>query len=310
MDMTPLALVLFGPPVERSLSRACAAALNARGAGPGVPSASGRPGKRRGRPHPGAGTPEPVATPVPPGLPRSPGRIRILKIKAVLGRTLWTAGRWIALAHVWYILTVALLLLVYRSVDPPVTVLMAYRAGVDGWKLAPQRNVQLAKVPILARRMVVSVEDGKFYSHNGVDLDAILYARQVNKQVGRPLYGGSTLSMQTARTLFLVPFKSYLRKYLELIATVEMERILSKQRILEIYLSWAEWGKGVFGIEAAARRYYGTSVSRLDVDQTARLVALLSSPIRYTPETLHKNGILRTRYQYLAGKYGAVDGGQ
>ena len=83
-----------------------------------------------------------------------------------------------------------------------------------------------------------------------------------------------------------------------------------KERILEIYLSWAEWGKGVFGIEAAARKFYGKSLARLDLDQTARLVALLSSPIRYTPETLHKNGILRTRYQYLMGKYGAVDGEQ
>lgn len=311
MDTTTLALILFGSPVERSLRRACAAALNARGAGPGVPPSPGATRKKRGRPKAGAGTPEPVAAPVRPESPRlTPGRVRILKARAVLGRVLRTAGRWTVLFHAWYVLTVALLLLVYRSVDPPVTVLMAYRSAVDGWKLAPQRNVKLAKVPALARRMVVSVEDGKFYSHNGVDLDAILYARQVNKQVGRPLYGGSTLSMQTARTLFLVPFKSYLRKYLELIATFEMELILSKQRILEIYLSWAEWGRGVFGIEAAARRFYGTSVSRLDVDQTARLVALLSSPIRYTPETLHKNGILRTRYQYLAGKYGAVDGGQ
>lgn len=305
MDTIPLALILFGAPVERSLGRACAAALNARGAGPESPSSPGASGKKKGRTRAGAGVPEPARAPVPPvSLPPSPSRARILKARAVLGRVLRTAGRGIALAHVWYVLTVALLLLVYRSVDPPVTVLMAYRSGVDGWNLAPQRNVQLAKVPVLARRMVVSVEDGKFYSHNGVDFEAILYARQVNRQVGRPLYGGSTLSMQTARTLFLVPFKSYLRKYLELIATVEMELILPKQRILEIYLSWAEWGKGVFGIEAAARRFYGTSVSRLDVDQTARLVALLSSPIRYTPETLHKNGILRTRYQYLAGKYG------
>lgn len=292
MDTTPLALFLFGTPVERALGRAGSAALEARGAfAAGLPVF---PGGVEGGPDPA------------PGLRRPETRAGI---RTALG-ILRTGLRWAARAHLWYVLTVALLLLVYRTVDPPITVLMAYRSAVDGWKLTPQRNVRLAKVPVLARRMVVSVEDGKFYTHHGVDLDAILYARQVNKQVGRPLYGGSTLSMQTARTLFLVPFKSYLRKYLELIATVEMELILSKQRILEIYLSWAEWGKGVFGIEAAARRFYGTSVARLDVDQTARLVALLSSPIRYTPATLHKNGILRTRYEYLAGKYGAVDGGQ
>ncbi len=301
MDTTPLALLLFGTPVERALGRASAAALVSRGAGPRIPPPTGASGKKKARKPGGNAVPEsgeariPGESPRPARGPAGPRRLRA----ALRG-----ALRWAALAHAWYVLTVALLLLVYRTVDPPVTVLMAWRSAVDGWKLAPQRNVRLAKVPVLARRMVVSVEDGKFYSHHGVDLDAILYARQVNKQVGRPLYGGSTLSMQTARTLFLVPFKSYLRKYLELIATVEMELILSKQRILEIYLSWAEWGKGVFGIEAAARRFYGKSVARLDLDQTARLVALLSSPIRYTPETLHRNGILRTRYQYLVGKYG------
>lgn len=199
----------------------------------------------------------------------------------------------------------ALLLGIYRHVDPPVTILMTYRSVVDGWELSPHRSVPLSKIPRLARRMVVSVEDGKFYQHGGIDFDAVRYAMQVNKQVGRPLYGGSTLSMQTARTLFLIPFKSYLRKYLEVIATLEMELILSKDRILEIYLSWAEWGKGVFGLEAASRNYYGKSAARLDVEQTARLVALLSSPIRYTPKTLQKNGILRSRYQYLMRKYGS-----
>ncbi len=300
MDTTPLALLLFGLPVERSLRRACAVSLGSRLAGAGGPFGTPRAGEVSA-----ASQAEAVA--VSPGLK---GRIRALFLGPGPRTILRRALRWILLAHLWYVLVVALLLLVYRSVDPPVTVLMAYRSGVDGWNLAPQRNVRLAKVPVLARRMVVSVDDGKFYSHHGVDFDAILYARQVNKQVGRPLYGGSTLTMQTARTLFLVPFKSYLRKYLELIATVEMELILSKQRILEIYLSWAEWGRGVFGLEAAARWFYGTSASRLDLDQTARLVALLSSPIRYTPETLHRNGILRTRYEYLVGKYGEVDGGQ
>ena len=217
----------------------------------------------------------------------------------------WLRGalRCVVYAHIWYVLVVALLLTVYRSVDPPVTVLMAYRAVVDKWELAPHKSVPLAKIPSLARRMVVSVEDGKFYRHNGIDIEAIRYAMQVNKQVGRRLYGGSTLTMQTARTLFLVPYKSYLRKYLEVIATLEMELILSKERILEIYLSWAEWGKGVFGLEAAARKFYGKSASRLSVDQTARLVAILSSPIRYTPLTLQKSGILRSRYQYLVKKY-------
>ncbi|NLJ45666.1 MAG: monofunctional biosynthetic peptidoglycan transglycosylase [Treponema sp.] len=307
MDTTPLAVFLFGPSLERRTRRACAAALGERGKELGILPGFSSSRKRRSRKTVSKAAPD-EGSESPARESPKPERYRAgtYRLRAFLR----TALRWVALVHAWYILTTACLLLVYRRVDPPITVLMAYRSAVDGWKLSPQRNVRLAKVPSLVRRMVVSVEDGKFYSHHGVDFDAIQYARQVNRQVGRPLYGGSTLSMQTARTLFLVPFKNYLRKYLELIATVEMELILPKERILEIYLSWAEWGKGVFGIEAAARKFYGKSLARLDLDQTARLVALLSSPIRYTPETLHKNGILRTRYQYLVGKYGAVDGEQ
>ena len=112
MDTIPLALILFGAPVERSLGRACAAALVARGAGPETPRSAGTSGKR-GRTRAGAGGPEPARAPVPPASPPpSPSRARILKARAVLGRVLRTAGRWIALAHVWYVLTVALLLLV------------------------------------------------------------------------------------------------------------------------------------------------------------------------------------------------------
>ncbi|HSV56622.1 MAG TPA: transglycosylase domain-containing protein [Magnetospirillaceae bacterium] len=247
--------------------------------------------------------PEAGATAAHPEAPGTPAlRGRILK-------TARAALRWIAFAHLWYILVIASILVVYREVDPPVTVLMAYRKVVDGWKLSPQRNVQLSKVPSLVRRMVVSVEDGRFFHHSGVDLSAILHAMELNREIGRPLYGGSTLTMQTARTLFLVPFKSYLRKYLEILAAVTMEFILPKERILEIYLSWAEWGRGVFGLEAAARRFYGTGSARLDFDQTARLVAILSSPIRFNPANLYRNGLLRSRYSYLVRKYGEPSDG-
>lgn len=289
MDTSQLALILFGRPVERALEASCSSALAERLKGADGP----------------LGIPDVRDEPVNAGVPRIVTLLRSPAVKKGVRGFL----RGVVYAHAWYILVVALLLLVYRRVDPPVTVLMTYRAVVDGWRLEPHRSQGLAKFPSLTRRMVISVEDGKFYSHGGVDFEAIRYAMQVNKEVGRPLYGGSTLTMQTARTLFLVPYKSYVRKYLELIAALEMEAILSKERILEIYLSWAEWGKGVFGVEAAARKFYGKSPSRLDLDQTARLVALLSSPILYSPDTLLKNGILRSRYQYLIRKYGTPTGG-
>jgi hypothetical protein len=87
------------------------------------------------------------------------------------------------------------------------------------------------------------------------------------------------------------------------IVAFELELFLGKDRILELYLDYAEWGKGVFGIEGAARKWYGTGVQSLGRDQAARLIALLSSPIKYSPSSLQRNGILRARYLFLARRY-------
>jgi len=134
-------------------------------------------------------------------------------------------------------------------------------------------------------------------------MEAFRRAQQLNEKIGKPMYGGSTITMQVARTLFLVPTKSYLRKYLEVIAALELEAILSKDRILELYFSYAEWGKGIFGIERASRVYYGKGIASITADQAARLIALLSSPIKYTPSTLYRSTILRQRYSYLVARY-------
>lgn len=205
--------------------------------------------------------------------------------------------------HLAYILLTSLLILVYRFANPPGTVLMAYRAIGSGWKIQKPIPVRLKEVPLTVRRMLIAVEDGKFYEHNGIDREAIERARKLNAKLGYPMYGGSTLTMQLARTLFLVPEKTYLRKYLEVIATFELEAILSKDRILELYFGYAEWGRGIFGIERAARVYYGKPLRELGPDAWARLIALLSSPIKYTPETLHRSLILRERYSYLVRRY-------
>jgi monofunctional biosynthetic peptidoglycan transglycosylase len=210
----------------------------------------------------------------------------------------------VALAHAFYILSTLLMVGIYRFVDPPVTTLAAYRA-LMGWKIAPQRSVELAQVPRTVRRMVVAVEDYRFYEHFGVDVAAIFNAARINEEIGRPMYGGSTLTMQTARTLFLVPEKSYLRKYLELIVALELELLLPKDRILELYFQWAEWGKGVFGIQAASLRYYGAGIAKVSLGSQMRLVALLSSPIRYTPSTLESSRLLASRYRFLLSRFGS-----
>lgn len=219
--------------------------------------------------------------------------------------------RWLGLAviyvHLAWIMATSVLIIAYRWVDPSATVLMAYRKWGYGWKLEKPRGIALKKVPTYLRSMLVAVEDDTFYEHHGISMKAFKRAHEINERLGKPLYGGSTLTMQVSRTLFLVPVKSYVRKYFEVIAALELELFLPKQRILELYFGYAEWGKGVFGIEAASRQYYGVPVSKLSREQGARLIALLSSPIKYSPSTLQKSLILRERYGYLVRRY--VNGG-
>jgi monofunctional biosynthetic peptidoglycan transglycosylase len=207
--------------------------------------------------------------------------------------------------HALYIGVTSALILCYAKLDPAVTVLALSRKYLDGYKVRRQYPVNLAAVPKLTRRMLVSIEDGNFWTHNGIDFEAVKRAAEINRNNGKILYGGSTLTMQVARTLFLVPERNYLRKYLEVIVALELELFLPKERILELYLSWAEWGKGTFGIDAASRRYYGKSASKLGLEESARLMALLSSPIKYNPENLFRSNLLRARYEYLMGKYGS-----
>jgi monofunctional glycosyltransferase len=221
--------------------------------------------------------------------------------------TLWDIAKgalvWIAAVQLCYLVATSLLISIYRHVDPPVTVLMAYRKWFFNWNLEAPRPVPLKKVPRYIRSMLVAVEDGKFYQHHGLDFEAFQRAREINKRVGKPLYGGSTLTMQVARTLFLVPEKSYIRKYLEVLTALELEALLPKDRILELYFGYAEWGKGLFGMESAARKWYGRGISALTRDEATRLIALLSSPIKYGPDTLRKNGILKERYRYLTARF-------
>jgi len=223
-------------------------------------------------------------------------RARLLKVS----RTVFFA---LLVFHVWYISVTTLLVACFAFVDPAATTLSVYRKYVDGWVIVKPLPTALERIPKTARRMLVSIEDHKFYEHHGIDLEAFERAIEVNQQIGSPMYGGSTLTMQTARTLFLVPFKSYFRKYLEVIVAFELEILLSKERILELYFSWAEWGKGVFGIEAASRLYNKVPVAKLNATQMARLMAVLSSPIRFTPVTLGKSKLLTWRYEFLLDRY-------
>jgi monofunctional biosynthetic peptidoglycan transglycosylase len=131
------------------------------------------------------------------------------------------------------------------------------------------------------KRAVIAAEDAKFADHDGVDWEAIEKARERNLARGRVTHGGSTITMQLAKNLFLSGERSYLRKAQELAIAFMLEGVLGKERILEIYLNVAEWGVGVFGCEAAARRHFGVAAAQLTPSQSARLAAMLPRPRHY-----------------------------
>ena len=143
------------------------------------------------------------------------------------------------------------------------------------------RWVPYGSVSVHLKRAVITSEDARFSEHEGVDWDAIEKAYKENVKRGRPAKGGSTITQQLAKNLFLSPERSYLRKGQELVITYMIEALWDKRRILEVYLNVVEWGEGIFGAEAAARHYYGVTAAQLGPDQSARLAAYLPNPKRY-----------------------------
>jgi monofunctional biosynthetic peptidoglycan transglycosylase len=141
-----------------------------------------------------------------------------------------------------------------------------------------QAWVAYARISPALKRAVVASEDANFLQHGGVDWRATLEAWRENERHGHTLHGGSTITQQLAKNLFLSPRRSYLRKAQELAIALMIERVWNKHRILEVYLNVVEWGDGVYGAEAAARHYYGTGAGDLDAEQGARLAAMLPSP--------------------------------
>jgi monofunctional biosynthetic peptidoglycan transglycosylase len=150
------------------------------------------------------------------------------------------------------------------------------------------------------KRAIVAAEDSKFLVHEGFDFEAIQLAYEKNLKKGKLVAGGSTISQQLAKNLFLSGERTPWRKIQEALITLMLENVMSKRRILEIYLNVIEWGHGVFGAEAAARHYYGVSASSVTVEQAARLAAMIPSPRFYdkhrnTPWLSKKTGIIRSR---------------
>jgi len=150
------------------------------------------------------------------------------------------------------------------------------------------------------KRAMVAAEDAKFIDHEGFDWDGIQLALEKNQKKGHVVAGGSTITQQLAKNLFLSPSRSYLRKAEEAVITVMLEAMLPKRRILEIYLNVIEWGGGVFGAEEASRLYFHGSAAQLSAEQAARLAAMAPNPRFYernpgAPGLNRKIGIILAR---------------
>jgi monofunctional biosynthetic peptidoglycan transglycosylase len=146
------------------------------------------------------------------------------------------------------------------------------------WTWQPLERIS----PFLLEAVVLS-EDARFWDHEGVDWNAVEKAAEKNLEKGRIAVGASTITQQVAKNLYLSPSKNPVRKLREVLITHRLEAQLSKERILEIYLNVAEWGDGVFGAEAAARRWFGCSALELTPTQAARLALALPNPRQRAP---------------------------
>jgi len=144
-----------------------------------------------------------------------------------------------------------------------------------------QQWVPYERISTHLKRAIIAAEDAKFVDHEGFDWEGIQKAIEKNQKKGRFVAGGSTISQQLAKNLFLSPTKSYFRKAEEAVITLMLENLWSKQRIFEVYLNVIEWGNGVFGAEAAARHYYGVSAGQLGPEQAARLAGMVPNPRFY-----------------------------
>lgn len=159
------------------------------------------------------------------------------------------------------------------------------RQAERGWPKPRWQPVPQARIPRHMVRAVLVAEDSRFYEHSGFDLIAIREALGYNIGRGELLVGASTISQQTAKNLYLSPSRNPLRKWHELVLTWGLEHNLRKSRILELYLNVAEFGRGIYGVQAAAQVYYSVDVDNLSLVQAAELAASLPSPVRNNPAT-------------------------
>lgn len=200
----------------------------------------------------------------------------------------------------------ALVLTVYAFAPPPATPLMVIRL-IEGYGLHKDW-APLSEISPSLQRAVIASEDGKFCRHTGFDWQAVGNAIDRYRSGNGHVLGASTISMQTSKNLFFWPGRTFLRKGGEAFATVWLETILSKRRILTLYLNIVEWGPGIYGAEAAAQHWFGVPAARLSPRQAALLAASLPDPLDRDPA--NPSAYMRSRAGTILARMGGVPAGE
>ncbi len=208
-----------------------------------------------------------------------------------------------------FLLLSVLTVLLYKFINPPITPLMVIRVvegALDGelvgiskeWKSYDEISKNVFKA-------VVSAEDARYMKHGGFDWKAIENAKKFNeKHKGKKVRGASTISMQTAKNVFLWQSRNYVRKALEAYFTVLIEYIWGKQRILEVYVNVIEMGNGVYGVEAASQKYFQKSSEKLSKREAALIAAILPNPRYWSPAA--PTSYLEKRQSFIQGRMNSV----
>jgi len=219
-------------------------------------------------------------------------------------RILWRVGLWIGVAILGYLMLCSFCLLLLRWMDPWFTGVQAQRR-VESWfdKRPYQKRrtqVPITRISAQLQHAAVASEDARFYKHHGIDWETIGKLVEEDFGEGKITRGGSTITQQLMKNLFATTHRNVARKGLEFALAPVAESILSKERILELYLNNIEWGRGVFGAEAAARFYYSIPAAQLSKEQAARLAVCIPSPLRRKPSRMGEAaGIIEARMQQM-----------
>jgi monofunctional glycosyltransferase len=236
---------------------------------------------------------------------KTPTFFKLRGWKARLAWVLALCLLWVLLLQLWF----ALHLLWWKWLPVQSTAFMeadlAKLQAVDSEADIKHIWADYADISDHIKRAVITSEDAHFEDHEGVDWEAIQKAREKNAKRGKVVAGGSTITMQLAKNLFLSAKQSYSRKAQELVITYMLEAMWDKQRILEVYLNSAEFGKGVFGVQAGAKHHFGVSAKQLSAEQAARMAAMLPRPKFYDKN--RGSAYLQKRTQLILRQMGGVD---